>query len=140
MTDNDSLPSCFDTLAVSRRNWIDEVLRPWCQRMPLVELRKAEQEWFNLAGRVDVNATLWTWAWERFPAVVHPDLPGVNETHEVTVQLFDGRTLTGFPDNRESQRGQLIMVGISAENQRAHFGPIAIDQIESIVRCEMQDE
>lgn len=134
MTSAESTPSDFDALSASRRNWIDEVLRPWCRSMSLAELRKAEQEWFNIAGRVDAHATLWTWAWERFPAIVHPDLPGVNETHQVTVLLQDGRSLTGFPDNRESQRGQLIMVSTGEDGTLAHFGPISIDQITDITR------
>ena len=136
MTSTEFAPSDFDSLSASRRNWIDEVLRPWCRAMPVVELRKAEQEWFNIAGRVDANATLWTWAWERFPAIVHPDLPGVNETHEVTVLLRDCRSFTGFPDNRESQRGQLIMVSTTEDGTLAHFGPILIDQIADITQPE----
>jgi hypothetical protein len=125
-------PDSFEHLAAARREWIETVLRPWCHKSSLKELRKAEQEWFDIAGRADVKPTLWTWAWERFPVIVHPDLPGVNETSEVTLTLTDGSQVSGFPDGRRSQRGMLILIGISESGESITHGPISIDQIASI--------
>lgn len=100
----------FDELAASRRAWNDEILKPWCETATRGELVKAENEWHNVAGRVDANATLWSWAWGRFPDLVHDGLAGVNETCEVSIRLTDGRTLQGFPDNRETHSGKLAFV------------------------------
>lgn len=122
-------PASFDELAASRRQWIDQILRRWCQQMPLQELRRAEQEWFDIAGKADPGATLWTWAWERFPTLVHPDLPGVNETHRVMVTLRDGTQHSGFPDSRQSQRGQLVLVDFESGSLTSR-GPFSIDQIQ----------
>ena len=74
-----SVPPSFEDLAASRRQWIDDVLRPWCRQATLRQLRQAEIEWLDIAGRVDLNATLWTWAWERFACLTHPEMAGVNE-------------------------------------------------------------
>ena len=100
----------FENLATSRREWIDNTLIPWCRRASRAELVKAEGEWTNLAGHVDPEATLWSWAWGRFPDLVYEGLPGVNETCAVAVQLKDGRRLTGYPDNRESRQGRLALL------------------------------
>lgn len=131
MTDStlNPLPASFEDLAASRRLWIEQILRPWCRQMPLKELRKAEQEWLDIAGKVDVTATLWTWAWERFPALVHPDLPGVHETHRVVIRLRDGRTASGFPDARQSVRGTLILVDCDPSGSLPALGPFSIDEI-----------
>ena len=93
----------------------------------MVQRRKAELEWLDIAGKVDTKATLWTWAWERFPAVVHPDLPGVNEPNEVTVHLTDGNSVTGDPDHRQSERGQLVMIAPDESGALQSFGPMSID-------------
>ncbi|HQZ69667.1 MAG TPA: hypothetical protein PLY87_31495 [Planctomycetaceae bacterium] len=122
----------FEQLAAARRGWIDQVLRTWCQQAALKELRKAELEWFDIAGRADVNPTLWTWAWERFPAIVHPDLPGVHETHPVEVMLRDNSTLTGYPDARQSLRGMLVLVEMDATGTMLTHGPISIDEIVAV--------
>jgi hypothetical protein len=124
----------FEQLATARRDWIETVLRVWCRQAALKELRKAEQEWFDIAGRADANATLWTWAWERYPDIVHPDLPGVHETYEVTVTLDDGSQVSGFPDGRKSQRGMLVMAGSGDSGQLVSHGPFSIDQVRSAVR------
>ena len=124
----------FEQLAAARRGWIETVLRPWCQVSSLKELRKAEVEWFDIAGRADTNATLWTWAWERFPEIVHPDLPGVNETFEVLVTLTDESQISGFPDGRKSQRGMLILLGVSEAGDTLTHGPLSIDQIAAVAR------
>lgn len=125
------LPAAFADLAASRRSWIEQVLRPWCRHMPLQELRRAEQEWFDIAGRADPAATLWTWAWERFPVLVHPDLPGVHETHCVTITLTDGTQYSGYPDARQSQRGVLVLIDYQS-GQMQTCGPFHIDQIRQV--------
>lgn len=136
MTPDATSPQCatFEFLVESRKSWIQAVLRPWCQTAPLKELKKADQEWFDIAGKADPKATLWTWAWERFPAIVHPDLPGVHETYEITVTLRDGRSLTGFPDNRATQRGMLVLVGSDSDGRLTSLGPFCIDDVVSVVR------
>ena len=121
----------FDELAASRRKWIDEVLKPWCQQAAHRELKKAELEWDNLAGSVDAEATLWTWAWSRFPQLVHDGLSGVDESHEVTVTLKDGTSVVGYPDGRKSKQGMLVLLcaGAATEN-----GPHSIDEIATVIR------
>lgn len=125
-----SHPESFEDLAASRRDWIDSVLRPWCRQASLKQLKQAAMEWNEFAGRVDAHATLWTWAWERYPVLVHDDLAGVNETHEVTVTLADGRTATGFPDGRASLNGQLVLVGRHPDDGIS--GPFSIDDIANV--------
>lgn len=129
MTFRDS-PESFEDLAASRRGWIESVLRPWCQQASLKQLRQADMEWHEFAGRVDAHATLWTWAWERYPALVHDDLAGVNETNEVSVTLQDGRIATGFPDGRQSLKGQLVLA--TTVGQEEDSGPFSIDEIVDI--------
>lgn len=125
-------PVTFADLAASRREWIETVLRPWCQQASQQQLRHAEVEWLDIAGRVDLTATLWTWAWERFPALTYPDLAGVNETREVKVQLTDGASFTGFPDSRLSQRGMLVLISRNADSGDAEqHGPFSIDAVVS---------
>jgi hypothetical protein len=123
----------FLELAASRRQWIDDVLRPWCRRVELKDLRQAELEWFDLAGKVDPAATLWTWAWERFADLVHPDFPGVHETHRVEVLLKDQSTFCGYPDSRTSRRGTLTLVDRTDEGL-LEIGPISIDQVLQVTR------
>ena len=126
------IPQTFEDLAAARRNWIEQVLRRWCQQATLKELRKAELEWFDIAGRADANATLWTWAWERFPAIVHPDLPGVHETHLVEVKLHDGSKFSGYPDSRQSLRGMLVLVGTDEDGAMVTHAAVSIDQIAEV--------
>lgn len=130
MTDEQSALQTFDDLAASRRDWLESVLRPWCRQASHQQLKQAAMEWHDFAGRVDPDATLWTWAWERHPQIVHDDLPGVNETHEVTVELADGRTFSGFPDGRRSVKGQLVLVGTAMDGEE--HGPFSIDDIASV--------
>lgn len=127
-------PPDFEQLAAARREWIETVLRVWCRKASLKDLRKAEPEWFDIAGRADANATLWTWAWERFPDIVHPDLPGVHETFEVTVSLTDGTQISGFPDGRRTQRGMLVVMGRTDSGELVMHGPFSIDQVLSVRR------
>ncbi|MEZ6059934.1 MAG: hypothetical protein R3C19_06205 [Planctomycetaceae bacterium] len=129
-------PLSFDDLAASRRRWIEQVLRPWCLQAALKHLRQADLEWLDIAGRADANASLWTWAWDRFPELTHEGLPGVNETHRVSVQLRDGRLVEGFPDSRRSRRGMLVLVQQQTDGGLTDLGPFSIDDIASVRRCD----
>ena len=120
----------FDELVVSRRRWIDEELAPWCRQAVRSDLVRAAEEWLDIAGKVDAESTLWTWAWSRFPALVADDLPGVNETRPVRLMLVDGRELVGFPDARAAGPGQLVVV--DARDGQLTYGPISIDEIVSV--------
>src|SRR5690606_8812541 len=102
--------SDFDKLAESRRQWIAKVLVPWCRQAKRADLRRAEIEWVDLAGKVDPQATLWSWAWGRFPALVSEGIRGIDETWPVVVTLSDGRKFEGYPDSRESEQGQLVLI------------------------------
>jgi hypothetical protein len=127
------VPTSFEELAASRRQWIDEVLRPWCRQATLTQLRQAELEWLDIAGRVDINATLWTWVWERFAVLTHPEMAGVNESHEVQVRLRDGTTAQGFPDSRESIRGTLVLVPCGTEPGTPQLlGPYSVDDVAAV--------
>ena len=122
----------FEELVTSRKSWLNDVLRPWCQQARRADLIKAEPDWVDIAGKVDANKTLWAWAWARFPDLVHESL-GIEETTEVEVLLKDGRRFQGFPDSRKSQRGQLILWGYdSLAAKSTEFGPFSIDDIESV--------
>jgi hypothetical protein len=121
----------FDELVSSRRNWIDEVLIPWCRSAARKDLLRAAMDWGDIAGRVDENATLWTWAWSRFPELVHEGLSGVNETRPVRVVLKSGESATGFPDARQSTNGQLVLVAIAEGNQL--LGPFSIDDVAEVL-------
>lgn len=118
----------FEDLVTSRKAWIENVLKPWCHAAPRRELLKAEQEWADIAGRVDPERTLWLWAWARFPVLVADGLIGIEETYEITVTLQDGARHTGFPDARQSLQGQLVLQGATEE------GPFLLDDIRSIER------
>ena len=122
----------FEELVKSRKSWLNDVLRPWCQQARRTDLIKAEPDWVDIAGKVDPNKTLWAWAWSRFPDLVHESL-GIEETAEVEVLLKDGRKFQGFPDSRKSQRGQLILCGYDVvATKPAEVGPFSIDDIESV--------
>ncbi|MFK7817144.1 MAG: hypothetical protein AB8G99_00375 [Planctomycetaceae bacterium] len=129
--------STFDDLAASRRNWIQDVLRPWCQTASRKDLLKAESEWEDIAGKAAPEQTLWTWAWERFPALVYEGLTGVNETQQVAVRLKDETQHSGFPDGRRTERGQLYLLtaGDMQEASTADLfeaGPFSIDDISEV--------
>ena len=125
--------SHFEELALSRRQWIQDVLIPWCAKAILRDLREAEHDLNNIAGRVDPKATLWSWAWGRFPDLVHDSMPGVNETIEVNVTLRSGESFVGYPDNTKTMGGQLILAGRDQDGDMAEFGPFSIDAVESAV-------
>jgi hypothetical protein len=128
--------SSFADLIASRRDWIEQVLKPWCRVAGLKDLKRAELEWADIAGKVDAKATLWTWAWGRFPEIVHEGFVGVDETNAVRVKLKNGQSHAGYPDNRKTEGGRLIL--LSAEpagpGRAAEIGPISIDDIAQIER------
>jgi hypothetical protein len=124
----------LDELIASRRTWINDVLRPWCVRATRKELRLAELDWHDLAGKVDPEATLWAWAWSRFPNLVHPELSRLDETRRITITLRDGSTFAGYPDGRQSRQGQLVLVDRSPVNPREEieYGPFSIDDVVDV--------
>lgn len=128
----------FSDLVASRKEWIESVLKPWCAAAPLIQLRLAEQEWGDIAGRVDPQATLWSWAWSRFPALVSEGLAGINETHEICVALRNGESFEGYPDNRQSTGGRLVLLCRShADPGRFEESrPISIDEIATVERLD----
>ena len=128
----------FAELVSSRKAWLSDVLTPWCRAASRKDLRLAELEWTDIAGKVDPQKTLWYWAWSRFPAIVHAELQGIDETRAVTVTLKDGSQYTGFPDARESEQGQLVLLGRDGANTRqsVHHGPFPIDEIADISRVD----
>ena len=119
----------YEELIASRKEWIEAVLRPWCREAKLTDLKRAAQEWQDIAGKVAPEMTLWTWAWERFPDLVHEGITGVNETSEVTVTLKDGRRVTGFPDGRKSVQGKLVLLSSESGEEQ---GPFVIDEVEMV--------
>jgi len=122
----------FPELAASRRDWIQQVLIPWCRQASLSDLREAEFDWLNIAGRVDPAATLWTWAWSRYPSLVHEGMAGLDETREVRVHLKNGSTVTGYPDNRASQAGRLVLAGRDDSGRLVDSGPFSLEDIAAV--------
>ena len=130
-----SIPPDFDALVASRKAWIADVLKPWCQTAPRAALRLAELEWGDIAGRVSPEKSLWAWAWGRFPDLVHPELNGIDESSAVTVTLKNGRQVTGFPDARQSEQGQLVILCRDPSGGRTTSeGPFPMEEISAIVR------
>jgi hypothetical protein len=121
----------FLDLVDSRKAWIETVLRPWCRQAPRRELLKAEQEWLDIAGKVAPDFTLWLWAWERFPVLCVDGLKGLDETFPVEVTLKTGEKIQGYPDSRESRRGELFLVTLDG----AASGPHLLDDIQSVSRA-----
>lgn len=103
---------------------------PWCRQASYRDLVEAEQDWGNIAGRVEPGMTLWTWAWSRFPAMIHEGMPGLNETLELRLHLADGQEAAGYPDREASSRGHLVLV-TRTEAGFEHLGPFRIDEILS---------
>ncbi len=130
---SDTEPPNFAALVTSRKNWIEDWLRPWCQRARRIDLQQAEHEWLDIAGKADPEKTLWAWAWSRFPDLVHADL-GIDETAEVVVTLADGREVAGYPDARRSRQGRLTLLGEVAPGRRGDWGPFSIDDVRSVRR------
>jgi hypothetical protein len=141
--------SSFADLIASRRDWIEQTLKPWCRAAALKDLKRAELEWEDIAGKVDPKATLWTWAWGRFPSIVHEGLAGVDETHAVRVTLKSGQAHIGYPDNRKTEGGRLVLLSTESTGpgestgtgestgpgRIAEIGPISIDDIAQIERA-----
>lgn len=125
----------FAELVGSRKAWLADVLAPWCRAASLKDLRLAELEWVDIAGKVDPEKTLWFWAWSRFPALVHSELAGIDETRPVTVTLKDGPQYTGYPDARQSQQGGLVLLDRDQAHPRriVEHGPFPIDEIATIL-------
>jgi len=130
----------YTELVASRKAWIDNVLRPWCEQAGYKDLQLAEGDWPNLAGKVDPQKTLWYWAWSRFPELVHPEISDIDETHALEMELKTGEIHTGYPDARESLHGKLVI-------QRAGAAPdtsanpsllkrVTIDEIATVRRVE----
>ncbi len=134
------LMQSFDELAIARKSWIQNVLRPWCLQACRAELLKAEIEWLDVAGKVSPEKTLWSWAWSRFPELVHENL-GIEETSELTVTLRDGRVFKGFPDARKSEHGKLVVWGNpNGAAMATDLGPFSIDDISSVEKSIRSDE
>jgi hypothetical protein len=124
----------FDQLVESRKQWIADVLQPWCRAAPRTDLRRAEMEWVDIAGRADPQATLWAWAWGRFPDLVSEGISGIEETWPVQVTLNDGHSWTGYPDSRQSEQGQLVLIADDPSAPNSTLGPFSIDEITQVVR------
>jgi hypothetical protein len=126
----------FADLVASRKAWLVDVLTPWCAQAALKDLKRAELEWVDIAGKVDPEKTLWFWAWSRFAELVNADLMAIDEARNVTVTLRDGRTFTGFPDSRQSKQGQLVLVARDPTRPGRHeeHGPFSLDEIAAISR------
>lgn len=126
----------FAELVASRQHWIEESLKPWCRAASWKDLIQAHQDWLNLAGQVDPEATLWTWAWSRFPVLVSEELPGIEESYAVRVTTRDGRSIAGYPDSRKSRQGKLHVLTETPKGS-GHYElaePISIDDIERVER------
>jgi hypothetical protein len=132
-------PRSFAELADSRKAWIAEVLQPWCRQASRSDLRLAELEWGDIAGKVDAGKTLWAWAWSRFPAAVHAEL-GLDETTPLAVTLKQGQIACGYVDARASTAGQLVLLGRPDPDQPlSTLGPFNIDDIATIERLSFDD-
>lgn len=122
----------FQDLVASRKDWIQRELLPWCRAAALKDLRKAEEEWLDIAGKVAPQFSLWLWAWSRFPVLIVEGLRGLEETHRVRVTLRNGDTWTGYPDARQSLRGILVL--LLDESPARESGPLLIDDVIAVER------
>jgi hypothetical protein len=121
----------FSDLVASRRAWLADVLTPWCRVAARADLIRAEQEWTDIAGKIAPERSLWLWAWSRFPALYVEGLGGLEESWPVKLIRRDGTVLEGFPDNRASGRGQLVI-----QTATGATDPISIDDIVSVERID----
>lgn len=129
------LEPTFEALVNSRKAWIADVLKPWCLRASRAALRLAELEWNDIAGKVSPEKSLWAWAWGRFPDLVHPELNAMDESSEVTVTLKDGTSVVGYPDSRQSEQGQLVLVCRDPQTGKLNdAGPFTLEAIAHVVR------
>ena len=120
----------FSDLVASRRAWLHDVLIPWCRVASRIDLLKADQEWTDIAGKIAPERSLWLWAWSRFPVLYVEGLGGLEESWAVRLQKSDGVVVTGYPDNRASERGRLVL-----QTEAGPTEPIAIDEIVSVERA-----
>lgn len=130
--------STFADLVSSRKAWLADVLQPWCRAASRKDLLLAEQEWTDIAGKVDPEKTLWNWAWSRFPGLVHESL-GIEETAEVEVRLRNGSMIRGYPDSRKSQRGMLTLLATSETGRFVDAGPFSLDDVVSVKKLKTID-
>ena len=119
----------FSDLVESRRAWLHEVLIPWCHVASRADLLRAEQEWTDIAGKIAPERSLWLWAWSRFPVLYVDGLGGLEESWPVVVELREGTRLTGYPDNRASDRGRLVI-----QSEAGPSEPLVIDEIVRVER------
>jgi hypothetical protein len=119
----------FADLVASRRAWLADVLIPWCRVASRADLLRAEQEWTDIAGKIAPERSLWLWAWSRFPAIYVEGLGGLEESWPVRIVRRDGQVIEGFPDNRSSGRGQLVV-----QTRAGATEPMSLDDIASIDR------
>jgi hypothetical protein len=119
----------FSDLVASRRAWLSDVLIPWCRVASWADLLRADQEWTDIAGKIAPERSLWLWAWSRFPALYVEGLGGLEESWPVRVTLRDGTRLEGYPDNRQSVRGHLLILTTAGSTP-----PLSIDDIASVER------
>lgn len=127
--DEAAVTPSFADLVASRKAWIQDSLRVWCRQAARRDLLRAEQEWFDIAGKADPAKTLWPWAWSRFPDLVHEGL-GIDETAEIVATLKSGDTIRGYPDARQSAAGFLVLVGSAGASP-----PLSIDDLAAIERA-----
>lgn len=125
-------PATFAELVASRKAWLDDILRIWCQRARHRDLLLAEQEWIDIAGKVDPEKTLWAWAWSRFPDLIHPEL-GIDESQEIVVTLGGGPVYRGYADARRSRQGKLCLL---QSGDGCEVGPFLIDEIAMVQKSE----
>lgn len=138
-TDNQSVSqdiTAFHALSRSRRAWIQDVLIPWCRTANIPSLTKAEQEWGDIAGRVDPQFSLWLWAWSRYPVLYVEGLRGLDESAFVEVTLSDGTRHHGYPDSRASHRALLVLVD-REHGTTVERGPFRLDQIIKVECVEL---
>jgi hypothetical protein len=62
-------------------------------------------------------------------------MPGLNETYELLVELRDGRSLRGYPDARQSIRGQLVVLGRADDGVLQQLPTVQLDDVVSMRRC-----
>jgi hypothetical protein len=122
------MTSTFDDLVRSRKEWIQAQLIPWCRAARLADLKKAEHEWGDIAGRISPEFSLWLWAWSRFPHLYVEGMRGLEETNLVTLELRSGEQVSGYPDARASQRGTIVLLHPEGQS----LGPFSLDDVQQV--------